>query len=247
MKKFLISLISVVAALSSLLLLLPTFAAHPNSSTHAIAGHPHTIFALEHQYGKVIKGAITNTSTFTCSGAVKGNQIINVIEVVTNDADSGQAGNYWAFDNFTRSIQVWNTGPDTYCAVVKFSQATFQGIAGQQSPGSTSTTGGILTGDEHGTFRGGYEAAITGQLDVSDAGNWPLRGNVLPNPVNYQCDSSGNCPGFIDWTTRYFNTSDSSFTFNENPWGWTYVAADKNDGVWTNASTGNSGDILDRD
>lgn len=81
----------------------------------------------------------------------------------------------------------------------------------------------------------------------------------LGNPVDYQCviapDGSENCPGYVDWTTKYFDTTSASFTFNENPWGWTYIGKDAPtapdagalDGVWRNLSTGNSGDILDVD
>lgn len=254
MKRLFVGLASLLFVLSSLALVVPTLAAH--SHTTASAGRSHaSIFALEHQHGKTAAKALRNSFTFTCSGASAGNQVINVVEVVVNDVDSGQAGNWWAFDFFTRRIQVWNTGPDTYCGVVKYYKATFQAIAGQKSPGSTGTTGGILTGDEVGTFAGGYQASITGQLDVSDPSNWPLRGNVSPNPVDYQCDTSGNCPGYIDWTTKYFNTSDPSFSFTLPAWGWRYIGHDKPgapdagkpDGVWVNASTGNSGDILDVD
>jgi hypothetical protein len=146
--------------------------------------------------------------------------LINISEKVINDADSGQAGNYWGLDAFTRTIKVWNLGSDSYCAVVNYT-GTFAAQAGQQSPGTTGTTGGILTGDEFGTFKGGYVALITDPLDVTDPVNWPLVGKAnLGNPVDYQSviynDGSENCPGFVDWTTMYFDTS-GSFTFNENP------------------------------
>ena len=194
--------------------------------------------------------------------AVKGNFLINITEKVTNDADSGQAGNYWGFDAFTRTIKVWNLGSDSYCAVVNYN-GTFAAQAGQKSPGTTSTTGGILTGDEIGTIKGGYVAQITGPLDVTDPTNWPLTGAVNQgNVVNYQCVinpdgtlQNNPCTGAVDWTTKYFDTGSASFTFNENPWGWTYVGKDAStapdpgtpDGVWRNFSTGNSGDILDVD
>lgn len=200
--------------------------------------------------------------TLSCgTSAVKGNMLINVTEKVTNDADSGQAGNYWGLDAFTRTIRVWNLGSDSYCAVVNYT-GTFAAQAGQKSPGTTTTTGGILTGDEIGTIKGGYVAQITGPLDVTDPTNWPLMGKVnLGNAVDYQCVinpdgtlQNNPCTGAVDWTTKYFDTSSLSFSFNENPWGWTYVGKDgpgsdagTPDGVWRNFSTGNSGDILDVD
>jgi len=257
MKRFFIGLSLLAVALSSLVLIVPTLAAS-KPVHHTVASHPRSVFALEHQVGKTgVK--IAAAITLSCgANAVKGNLLINVTEKVVHDGDSGQAGNFWALDAFTRTIKVWNVGSDTYCAVVKYN-GTFAAQAGQKSPGTTATTGGILTGDEVGSFLGGYVAQITGPLNVSDPANWPLTGQItLGNPVDYQCviadDGSETCPGFVDWTTKYFDTS-SGFTFSENPWGWTYTGHDapsapdagKPDGVWHNFITGNSGDILDVD
>jgi hypothetical protein len=258
-KKLAVGMAFVGVALVSLVWIIPTFAANTHVQ-HSVSGHPRSVFALEHQVGKAGTQTAITALALTCGpNAVKGNQLINVTEKVINDADSGQAGNYWGLDAFTRTIKVWNVGSDSYCAVVNYT-GTFAAQAGQKSPGTTATTGGILTGDEIGTFKGGYVAQITGPLDVTDPGNWPLAGKVnLGNPVDYQCviasDGSANCPGVVDWTTKYFDTGNASFTFNENPWGWTYIGKDAPtapdagtpDGVWRNFSTGNSGDILDVD
>lgn len=256
-KRLAIGLSLLVVALSSLVFILPTWAANTHGQQPGKT-HPRSIFALEHQVGK--PGGLTSTSTATLScgpNAVKGNLLINITEKVINDADSGQAGNYWGLDAFTRTIMVWNLGSDSYCAVVKYT-GTFAAQAGQQSPGTTSTSGGILTGDEVGTMKGGYVAQFTAPLDITDPANWPLVGKVNQgNAVDYACvissDGSANCPGSIDWTTKYFDNAAS--TFNENPWGWTYIGKDSSaapdagtpDGVWHNFSTGNSGDILDVD
>lgn len=256
-KRLAIGLSLLAIALSSLAFIFPTWAA--NSHVHqTVKTHPRSVFALEHQVGK--PGALMATSTVTLScgpNAVKGNQLINITENVINDADSGQAGNYWGLDAFTRTIKVWNLGSDSYCAVVSYN-GTFAAQAGQKSPGSTTTTGGILTGDEVGTIKGGYVAQFTATLDITDPANWPLSGKVNQgNAVNYACviaaDGSATCPGVVDWTIKYFDNADA--TFNENPWGWTYVGKDVStapdhgtpDGVWHNFSTGNSGDILDVD
>jgi hypothetical protein len=180
----------------------------------------------------------TGGFTFTC-GAPSGSRVIDVTERIVNDADSGEAGNYWGYDTILRHIQVWNTGPNAYCATVIYTGA-FRAVAGQRSPGNT----GVLTGDERGTFSGGYQSThFTGNLYVSNSTNWPVRGEVHPEPVNYKCDIQGTCPGSIDWTTKYFSTTSG---FDLAVWGWKYVATD-HDGVWINASTGNSGDILDHD
>lgn len=262
MKKLAVGMALLGVALVSLVWIVPTFAANTHVQ-HSVAGHPRSIFALEHQAGKPGTQTAVAALILSCGpNAVKGNLLINISEKVINDADSGQAGNYWGLDAFSRTIKVWNLGSDSYCAVVTYN-GTFAAQAGQKSPGTTATTGGILTGDEIGTFKGGYVAQITGPLDVTDPGSWPLVGKANNGvTVDYQCVinpdgtlQNGICPGAIDWTTKYFDTGNSSFTFNENPWGWTYIGKDAPtapdagtpDGVWHNFSTGNSGDILDID
>ncbi|HEV2582057.1 MAG TPA: hypothetical protein VGT44_14470 [Ktedonobacteraceae bacterium] len=256
MKKVAISGTLLVVALLSLVWFVPTLAARTQSQ-HTT--HQQTIFALEHQVGKpggaAIGAAITKLP-YTCTGAVKGNMLINVTEKVVNDGDSGQAGNYWAYDTFSRTIQVWNVGSDSYCALVNYA-GTFAAVAGQKSPGTVGSNGGILTGDEVGTIKGGYHMLITASLDVSAPATWPLVGKVNGgNAVDYQCviavNGSENCPGFVDWTAQYFSTGGS---YNEDLWGWTYVGKDAPtapdagtaDGVWHNFYSGNSGDILDVD
>ena len=264
MKRLAVGMALVSAALLSLIWIIPTFAAHPQVQRSSAVHSKVSIFALEHRAGKTVSGASSNTAiSLTCGpNAVKGNLVISVNEKVIHDADSGQAGNYWGLDAFSRTIKVWNIGSDSYCGVVTYN-GTFAAQSGQKSPGTTANTGGILTGDEIGTIKGGYVAQITGPLDVSDPAHWPLFGKVdAGNTIDYGCVINPNgtlqqdpCPGFVDWTAKYFDQSSASFTFNENPWGWTYVGKDAPsapdagtpDGVWRNFSTGNSGDILDAD
>jgi len=187
--------------------------------------------------------AHATTSGFTCGATTK--PIIDVREKIINDVDSGIAGNYWAFDTISRRIRVWNMGGNNYCGVVN-DDAEFRGVAGQISPGNTNGGTHLLTGDEHGNFNGGYSTTVfSGTLYVADPVNWPLKGKVNGgNPVNYNCDITGNCPGYIDWTGKYFTNLGN---FNLADWGWKYVADPKIDGVWVNALTGNSGDIFDKD
>src|SRR6266571_6980942 len=59
--------------------------------------------------------------------------VINVVQKVVNDDDSGVAGNAWAFDDFVRQIKVVDTGGGTFCATVSY-QGSFTTIAGT-SPG----------------------------------------------------------------------------------------------------------------
>ena len=177
------------------------------------------------------KNDVASNLTRTSCNAT-GAPVINVAQRILNDADSGEAGNYWGFDTIDRTIQVWKVGSGTYCAEVQY-EGKFQAVAGQKSPGNT----GILTGSESGTFNGGYRADITGALLESPTE--PTHGSL--GTTNYQCTISGNCPGAFDWTTKYFNTAPTGFTFNYAWWGWTYKNGTH---VWVNASTGNSGDIL---
>ena len=227
-------------------------------ATHAAQRTVSTsLFTLEHQHG-VTKSGVSPNSVFsfncTAQGAVKGNLLISVSENVVNDADSGQAGDYWALDKIARTIRVWNTGPDQYCAIVNYVTDHFVAIQGQQSPGGINGNGGLLTGDEVGAFTGSSQFLITGQLYLSNPTQWPASGPVNSGTaIDYQCNSSGNCPGYVDWITQYFGAN----TFTEPQWGFRYVGVDGGpihpkdkgtaDGVWVNAYTGNSGDILDVD
>lgn len=173
-----------------------------------------------------------------------GSPYINVTQKILNDADSGEAGNYWAMDTINRHIQVWKQTDGSYCAIVDY-DGKFDSQAGQRSPGNT----GVLSGNEDGTFKGGYRARITtgdeggttslGLLGKATKTDFPLRGSI--GTVDYKCDLSGNCPGAFSWLDKYFNTEASGFSFTYEWWGWQYRSQNH---TWVNASTGNSGDVL---
>ncbi len=158
-----------------------------------------------------------------------GKQVINVKQEVKNSVDSGIAGNYWAFDNYQREIQVWQQEGGTYCALVRY-QGKFDGQDGQRSPGN----GGNLNGSEDGTFEGGYRATITGSLKTNPS--WAKNGNI--GSVDYKCDINGTCPGAVNWTGIYFNSPSFSYDW----WGWIYHGGKF--GTWVNSVDGNKGDIL---
>src|SRR5258708_825651 len=115
-----------------------------------------------------IKSSLTRTEAKTltqvkpaivCSN--KGSQLVNVTYKVINNADSGDGGNYWGYDAFTRQLQIWNdaTVAGQYCADIKDS-GTFTTQAGVRSPGSflvngSYINGGVVDGTEVGTFSGG--------------------------------------------------------------------------------------------
>lgn len=160
-----------------------------------------------------------------------GKPIVNVVQKITNTVDSGQGGNYWAFDNLTRQIQVWATSTTgEYCAVVQY-EGEFDSQAGQISPGA----GYILDGDEDGTFQGGYQATLS-NATLKTTPLWKTKGFV--GTTDYQCDISGTCPGAVNWIEQYFD----SYSFGYDWWGWIYYAGKH--GTWINSSDGNSGDIF---
>ena len=223
---------------------------HSGAHAASLSTKPASTFALEHIVNTHSVGNGSLPVESCGAGATGANLLINVTEGVTNDADSGQGGNYWALDAFSRTIKVWQMGgDDTYCAVVTYNGTWAVPLAGLESPGMTTT----LKGTETGTIKGGATYAITGPLNVSNPSIWPLRGSVNhSNAVDYQCvinaDGTDNgCPGYQDWVAQYFDESAPSYTLNENPWGWKYVGHFPNGdpaGVWINASTGDSGDII---
>lgn len=159
----------------------------------------------------------------------KGAPVINVTQRIVKTVDSGEAGNNWAFDDLVRQIKVYKKSDNTFCALVD-NEGRFDSQEGQRSPGDT----GVLTGKEDGTFKGGYRALIVGTLKENPG----MKTNGNLGTVNYNCDLKGNCPGYFNWVGEYFS-GDPIFSYEW--WGWQY---NYKGNTWTNASTGNSGDII---
>ena len=158
-----------------------------------------------------------------------GNLVINVKQRVLNDVDSGVGGNNWAFDDFVRNIQVVEIAAGTFCATVKY-QGQFTSIAGTAPAGTGTVDAGVI-----GTFEGGYvSTAFTATL-VSNPAKRTM-GSI--GTFDYQCDTAGKCPEYVDWTTLYF-TAVSGFDLAW--WGWVYHAG--NNGSWVNSIDSNSGNI----
>ncbi len=179
-----------------------------------------------------------NQLSRSACGEKLGNPVINVMQRVQNDADSGVAGNYWAFDYYVRRITVWATPTqNTYCAIVRY-EGNFYAVPGQIGPGNIPPGARIDTSTNepvHGIMSGGRRATITGTLLTTSA--WPTHGSV--GTTNYQCDITGNCPGRLKWQDKYFN---AEYSYSDVWWGWKYNAGSH--GTWINASSGNSGNIL---
>jgi hypothetical protein len=159
----------------------------------------------------------------------KGKLVVNAVQKVVNDVDSGTKGNFWAYDDYTRTIKVWRLGQTNYCSIVSY-DGTFRTIAGP-SPGG----GGIVTAGMKGNFQGGYRMDFNGTLLAHPA----IKSNGSIGTVNYRCDSAGNCPGSVYWVTQFFgNVTGDDFDW----WGWLYKAG--GNGTWLNSIDGAKGDIV---
>lgn len=182
-------------------------------------------------------GSFLNSQTGQTS-CPSGTQIINVVEKVANDYDSGYAGNAWALDNYVRQIKVLDTGGGTYCATVSY-EGNFSTLSGT-SPDKTGLVGdGVL-----GTYEGGYTLTFDGTLLPSAT----KKANGSVGRYDYACDPNykntydeSNCAGYVDWTTWYFSSvSHPGYLW----WGWTYHAG--SNGSWIDAAnvpTSQAGDI----
>lgn len=152
-----------------------------------------------------------------------GKMVLNVTHAVTNDLDSGVNGNWWATDNYNKHIQVWETGTNTFCAVVRY-MGDFNTYGGDSPNGGSTIDAGIK-----GTYEGGYRATITGSLNLSPS--YKTKGNI--GSFNYDFRNS-----IFSYLDAYFN---AGWDFKYEFWGWIYHGGDN--GIWVNADTGNEGDI----
>lgn len=156
-----------------------------------------------------------------------GELIVDVEHGVLNDHDSGVAGNSWALDAYEREIRVWQTGVNTFCAIVRY-DGEFVTLAGA-SPGGSSTVAAGVEGDLEGGYR-------TTEFTATFAPTRPTDGDL--GTFDYGCDVSPSCPGRVSWFGFYFtNISGLDLAW----WGWSYDAGDN--GFWVNSIDGNSGDI----
>lgn len=180
-------------------------------------------------------GAALHAGATSCPS---GTLVINVVQKVAGDTDSGFGGG-WATDDFVRQIKVVQVSGTTFCATVKY-QGNFTTYEGP-SPSGTATVGA----DVVGTFEGGYTSTIfTGTLDPTPqvvGGTYvgtPLRTKGSVGTFDYGCDVTFNCPGYFSWVDAYFTTSAG---FDLSWWGWIYHGG--NNGTWVNQIDGSTGDI----
>lgn len=170
-----------------------------------------------------------------------GNLVVNVVQNVKNDVDSGFGpnvyfpgeGNYWNVERYRRHIKVWSTGNNTWCAIVAYEGGKFNAFYKQTGPGGT----GLIGPGVNGEMRGGYRATFTGTFAPTD---WATSGSV--GTFDYNCDLHAVCPGRVDWVSKYFPGYTS---FDQPWWGWIYKSGGH--GTWINAVDvlpADSGNIL---
>jgi hypothetical protein len=168
----------------------------------------------------------TYSATATCPS---GKIIVYVTQNVRNSADQGQLGNVWAIDNYQRLLMIDQVTPTTFCAATSYRYGSFTAVGGP-SPGGTGTVSQGL----QGTMGAGYRTTtFFGLLRP-----FPLAPTYGSFTTDYGCDSSGNCPGYVDWTTLYFS---SVVGFTPNYWAYAYATT--SNGNWLEAPGRLSGDI----
>ena len=168
-------------------------------------------------------------------------QVMSISMNVINDEDSGMVG-YWALDNYTKTVTVWQEPNGIYYANVTYS-GTFTTYDGALSPQNGVKETQTVTG----TFTGGYVATFTGTLNANMQlngyiGSYNFGGTVTDILKGMYNNGQTGATNAYDWLTAYFGNSALN-SFTEASWGWTYQYENQ---IWINtgAITGNSGDIV---
>jgi hypothetical protein len=158
--------------------------------------------------------------------------LVNVSYTLTNDYDSGFAGNAWANDTVNRNLRVWQVG-STFCAQTS-DRGSFTTFAGT-SPSGLSTVSAGVSGD----IAGGYVSTFfTGTYSP---GTYATHGDL--GTFDLHCTDANNCPGARPTPQSYFS---STTGFDLRHWGWIYHADTTGSGVWLdqdNVPAASSGDI----
>lgn len=157
-------------------------------------------------------------------------QLVDVTYVLTNDYDSGFAGNAWANDTVARHLQIWRATDGTYCAAVA-DLGAFTTFAGPSPSGLSTVSAGV-----RGLLNGGY---VTTRFTGAFAPSMRTRGFL--GVFDLQCTPTFTCPGAHPSYLSYFaSTSGDDLA----QWGWIYYAG--RHGTWLNqddVSAAAGGDI----
>jgi len=156
--------------------------------------------------------------------------LVNVTYGLTNDYDSGFAGNAWANDTIGRHLQIWQAPDGTYCAAVS-DVGAFVTFAGPSPSGLSTVSAGVF-----GVLNGGYVTTrFTGTFAPS------LRTHGFLGVFDLQCTSAYTCPGAHPSYLSYFSSTSGDDLAH---WGWIYYAG--RHGTWLNqddVSAAGGGDI----
>jgi hypothetical protein len=145
---------------------------------------------------------------------------------------------YWALDNYTKTVTVWQMTSGEYYAVASYS-GTWTTYEGALSPQNGTTEPVTATG----TFQGGYIATFTGTLNTSlrtqdNIGTINMGGSRSDILLGIYSKQTGDST-YYNWATPYFGNSVQALSLAY--WSWTYQFGTQ---TWINSYYGNSGDIV---
>jgi hypothetical protein len=174
--------------------------------------------------------ATAPTAVAADAGCPTGDTVVKVYQNVVNDDSAGVAGNAWASTSYQRNITVIRTGGHSFCAYTAIG-GKFLTNAGT-SPGATGVVASGIPGPFYARWTSNVFTA-TFRPSVATSGTLPT--------VDFACDASFNCPGFVDWLTYYF-TDVSGFGLVSS-WQWFYGGTY---GTWRYINAVSYGDIVSR-
>lgn len=162
----------------------------------------------------------------TCLGG--GPLVVNVSADYRNAADFAADHHIWALDSGRESIQIWQTGTDTYC-LERQDSGTFTTFAGVSPQGTGTVSAGVT-----GRWYGKVVVAIQG----TSSPTVPMSGYI--GDFDPQCQQNGACPGSsFDVASSFFSTIDSLDYL-----GFEATFAGGPCGVWRQSIDGSTGDIV---
>ena len=194
---------------------------------------------------QLLRSAVLIAAMFSMLGiglATATTPLIHVTYLVTNDADGANSGGYWALDNYTQTLTVYQTTTSGVYNVTVSDFGTWCTYPGVQSP----EKGVLQTAGECGVISGGYGGNLTTSVRPVNTMQTTFGNGVLnmggtftsPNTI-----TPGTTDAYTSWMNYFFpgsvtgNNWGAVFRFANggNAWGWTYT--DSNGNIWINNGT----------
>ena len=171
-------------------------------------------------------------------------QIVNVIAHVVNDADSG-ACSYWALDNYSKLIKVWQLADGNFQVNESFS-GFFETPAGAVSPNANCVTLQPAEGfNAVGTFHGAVSFVISGAFAPTGAeptrgfvGSYDYGTTLLDLQGTYATQSV--VPTYTNMLLFYFPGGVSYVSGTPSPFDFVYRYQSQ---TWVDSSSGLFGNI----